>query len=169
MKFSTRALTRGGIISALYIVLTFVTLPIASGSIQFRLSEALTLLPLFFIESIPALTIGCALANLITGCALLDIVCGSLITLISAVLTYLFGKIIKNNFLKVVVGGFFPIILNAFLLPVVWYFAYGKLEIIYIFNVLSLFVSQSASIYGAGAILYLSIQKLMKTHSKLFE
>ena len=169
MRVSTRALTRGGIISALYIVLTFVTLPVASGYIQFRLSEALTLLPLFFIESIPALMIGCALANLITGCALLDIVCGSLITLISAVLTYFFGKMIKKTVLKIVVGGFFPIILNAFLLPVVWYLAYGKLEVIYIFDVLSLLVSQSVSIYGAGAILYISMQKLTKTYPKLFE
>ena len=169
MKVSVaKRLTRSGIIAALYVVTTFAVLPVASGAIQFRPSEALTLLPLFFIESVPALFVGCLIANLISGCALLDVVFGSLITLISALMTYLVGRIIKNGVLKIAVGGLFPILLNAFLLPVIWYFAYGQLEYVYIINVLTLFISQTVSIYLLGSVLYLGMKKLIKTYPELF-
>ena len=54
MNRSTRALARAGVLAALYVVLTLAVFPIASGAIQFRLSEALTLLPLLFPEAVPA-------------------------------------------------------------------------------------------------------------------
>ncbi len=167
-KTIAKRLTRSGIIASLYVVTTFAVLPIASGFVQFRPSEALALLPLFFIESVPALFVGCLVANLISGCALLDIVFGSLITLVSALLTYLVGRLIKNNALKIILGGFFPIVLNAFLLPVIWYFVYGKLELMYIINVLSLLVSQSLSIYLLGSLLFFGIKKASKTYPELF-
>ena len=61
----------------------------ASGVIQFRLSEILTVMPLFYKEAIPGLWVGCVLANLLTGCALWDIVFGSVATLLGALGTYL--------------------------------------------------------------------------------
>ena len=84
----------GGVIAALYVVLTMVAaaFSLASGAIQVRLSEALTILPVFTSAAIPGLTVGCVLANLITGCALWDVVFGSLATLIGAVGTYLLKK-----------------------------------------------------------------------------
>ena len=76
----------GGVIAALYVVLTIVAnaLGLASGAIQVRFSEALTILPVFTATAVPGLTVGCLLANLITGCALWDVVFGSLATLIGA-------------------------------------------------------------------------------------
>ena len=85
--FTTKKIARAGIIASLYIATSFVTAPIASGAIQIRLSEALTLLALIFPETVPALFVGCGLTNLITGCAPYDIIFGSLITLFASVLT----------------------------------------------------------------------------------
>ena len=158
-KLSTKKIAKAGIIAALYVVLSLITFPIASGSIQFRLSEGLTLLPLIMIESIPALFIGCFLSNLITGCMLLDVIFGSLITLLASALTYLVGKMIKNKWIKYLLGGIFPVILNAFLLPVIWYFCYGKLEYLYILQVAFLLVSQSVSVYAFGVPTCLIIEK----------
>ncbi len=159
MNNTVKFIARAGLIASLYVVLVIPTITVASGMIQFRLSEALTILPLFFVEAIPALGVGCIVANLITGCSLIDIICGALITLVSAFLTWLFGKIIKNKWLRFFVGGAFPILLNAFLLPGVWYIAYGELVSLYIVNVACLLLSQSVSIYGVGALLYNGIEK----------
>ena len=150
---TTKKITRAGIISALYVVLVFPVITFASGMIQFRPSEALCVLPLFFFEAVPALAVGCMLANLITGCALLDVIGGAVITLVAGLLTYFVGKMVKSNVAKLFVGGFFPVILNALFLPLIWYFAYGELEVIYILNVLSIFLSQALSIWGLGAII----------------
>ena len=69
MTEKTLRLTRAALIAALYVILTFISqiFGLASGVIQFRLSEALTCMPLFYREAIPGLWIGCVLANLLTG------------------------------------------------------------------------------------------------------
>ena len=159
MSSATKIIVRAGLIAGLYVVLSLLTLPVASGAIQFRLSEALTVLPLFFIEAIPALFVGCMLSNLISGCMLLDVILGSLITLVSAVLTYFVGKTVKNVPLKIVIGGFFPVALNAFFLPIIWVAIYGAIEYVYMLQVVFLLISQSISIYGFGTPLYFAIKK----------
>jgi len=87
-------ITRGAIIASLYVALTFIAnaLGLASGAVQLRLSEALTILPYFTPAAIPGLFVGCALANLLTGCAPWDVVFGSIATLIGAVFTYLLRR-----------------------------------------------------------------------------
>lgn len=79
-------LTQAAMIAALYVVLTFIAnaFGLASGVIQVRLSEALTVLPVFTSAAVPGLYVGCFLANLLTGGCLLDILVGSLATLIGA-------------------------------------------------------------------------------------
>lgn len=79
-----------GIIAALYTVLTCVVgaFGFANGAIQFRLSEALCVLPFFTASAIPGLTIGCLLSNLLTGCIWQDIVFGTLATLLGALGAY---------------------------------------------------------------------------------
>ncbi|MBR2325714.1 MAG: QueT transporter family protein [Clostridia bacterium] len=80
-------LTRGGIVAALYVALTYLSFlfGLSSGAIQLRLSEMLTVLPAFLPESIPGLYIGCLIANLLTGGSIYDILLGSLATLIGAI------------------------------------------------------------------------------------
>ena len=84
---TTRSLCMSAIIAALYAVLTLVLAPISYGNLQCRVSEAMTLLPLIMPASIPGLFIGCVIANLYTG-SVLDIIFGSLATLLAAVGTY---------------------------------------------------------------------------------
>ena len=165
MQNTTKIIVRAGLIAGLYVVLSLLTLPIASGAIQFRLSEALTILPLFFIEAIPALFVGCMLSNLITGCMVLDIFLGSVITLVAALFTFFTGKLIKNTVFKIIIGGFFPVVLNAFLLPVLWIIIYGAIEYVYLLQVLFLLISQSTSIYGVGTALYFAVKNISKIHN----
>ncbi len=107
-------------IAALYVVLTFVAnaLGLANGAVQIRFSEALTILPFFTAAAIPGLTIGCLLSNILTGCALLDIIFGSLATLIGAVFTYLLRR-------SKWMAPFPPIVANTLIVPFVLLEAYG--------------------------------------------
>ena len=79
---------QAAVIAALYVVLTYVFSAFASGVIQVRVSEALTILPAFTPAAIPGLVIGCLLSNTLTGCVLLDIIFGSVATLIGALGSY---------------------------------------------------------------------------------
>ena len=75
----------GAAIAAVYTVLTMVFAPISFGPVQFRISEILCVLPFFTPAAVPGLFVGCFLSNLLCGAAGLDIVFGSLATLIGAV------------------------------------------------------------------------------------
>ena len=119
-KIDVKTLTIGGAIAALYVVLTLVAnaFGLASGAIQVRLSEALTILPCFTAAAVPGLTVGCILANIITGCALWDVVFGSLATLIGAAGTYLLRK-------KPLLAWIPPVLSNAIIVPIVLQRVYG--------------------------------------------
>ena len=117
---STQYLTYGGIIAALYVILTMIAnaVGLASGAIQVRLSEALCLLPCLTPAAVPGLFIGCVLANLITGCAPWDVVFGSLATLIGAVGT----RLMRN---KPGLSWIPPVLSNAIIVPFVLMWVYG--------------------------------------------
>ena len=116
----THFITHAALIAALYVVLTYVAnaLGLASGAIQVRFSEALTILPFFTPAAIPGLFIGCILSNLLTGCALWDIVFGSIATLLGAIGTRLLRK---NKWLTPLP----PIIANTLIVPFVLAYVYG--------------------------------------------
>jgi uncharacterized membrane protein len=80
-------ITRGAVIAAIYAVITLVFQPISFGAVQFRVSEALTLLPVLWVEAIPGLFIGCLIANIFGGFGLWDIFLGSTATLVAAVIS----------------------------------------------------------------------------------
>ena len=123
MNKTTRYLTQGAIIAALYVVMTFIAnaLGLANGVIQVRFSEALTILPFFTPAGIPGLTIGCLLSNILTGCSIFDIIFGTLATFIVAVFTYLLRK---HKFLAPVP----PIVANVLIIPPVLKIAYGAAD-----------------------------------------
>lgn len=77
----TNRLVRGAVIAALYAMLTL-TLP-AYGALQFRLSEIMTLLAYFDAFYIIPLTIGCAIANLASPFGIVDVIFGSLASLLA--------------------------------------------------------------------------------------
>ena len=87
-KINAICMAYGAMIAALYVVLTMPFASFAFGVVQFRFAEALTILPYFTPAAIPGLTIGCLLANLLAGAPLMDVIFGSLATLIGALLSY---------------------------------------------------------------------------------
>lgn len=82
--------TESAIIAALYVTLTWVSniVGLSYGSIQFRISEVLTILPVFTPAAIPGLTVGCIIANFNSPYGLLDVALGSLATLVASTLCY---------------------------------------------------------------------------------
>ena len=89
-----RMIAVGGIIAALYVLLTLLSMSVglASGMIQVRLSEMLCILPMFTVSSVPGLFCGCIVSNLIGGMGVFDVLLGSLATLLGAVGTRLLRK-----------------------------------------------------------------------------
>ena len=111
---------QAAMIAALYVVLTYAinAFNLASGAIQVRVSEALTILPFFTPAAIPGLVIGCFIANLSTGVVILDVIFGTLATLLGALGTY---ALRKYKWLAPLP----PIISNTIIVPWVLRFAYG--------------------------------------------
>ncbi len=92
MKITTRFLVQSALIAAIYAALTLLLQPISFGILQFRVSEALTILPALMPAAIPGLFVGCLLSNILGGFGWMDIVFGSLTTLTAALLTWKIGK-----------------------------------------------------------------------------
>ena len=116
----TLLLVQAAMIAALYVVLTYIAnaMGLASSAIQIRFSEALTILPYFTPAAIPGLFVGCFLSNILTGCAIPDIIFGSIATLIGALLT---RRLRKCKWLAPVP----PILANTLIVPFVLLYAYG--------------------------------------------
>lgn len=112
-------ITQAAMIAALYVVLTiFVSaFNLASGAIQVRISEALTVLPAFTPAAIPGLFIGCLVSNIATGCLPPDIILGSLATLLGAYGTYLLRRFKWAVPIP-------PILANALIIPFVLAYVY---------------------------------------------
>lgn len=113
-------IVQAAMIAAIYVVLTYFisAFNLASGAIQVRVSEALTILPYFTPAGIPGVFIGCLLANLLTGAPVYDVVFGSLATLLGAIGTYLLRK---HKFLCTLP----PVVANMLIIPFVLRYAYG--------------------------------------------
>lgn len=105
-------------IAAIYVVLTVVFAPISFGEVQIRFAEALTILPYFTPAAIPGLFIGCIIGNFLGGAIPVDIICGSLATLIGALVSY---KLRKTKYLVPIP----PILANTIVVPFVLYYGYG--------------------------------------------
>lgn len=86
---AVRYIAEAGIIAALYVALTYVAglMGLAYGPVQFRISEVLTLLPVFTPAAVPGLVIGCAISNIASTVGIIDVVFGTLATLLAAICT----------------------------------------------------------------------------------
>ena len=162
-KFSTAKICRAGIIASVYFILTYFFQAISFGPIQVRVAEALTILPLFFIESVPALFIGCAIANFFSGFLAFDLTIGTGATLVASILTYFIGKMIKLKVLRFILGVLPPILINAFAIPLVIWFS-GGLEYTYLVQVLIIGLGQILAIIPLGGLLYFSLYSLKESN-----
>lgn len=152
------SLVQAAMIAALYIVLTFIAnaLGLANQAIQVRFSEALTILPYFTPAAIPGLFVGCLLSNLLTGCALPDIIFGSLATVVGAFFTY---KLRKNKWLAPIP----PIAANAIVVPFVLLYAYGIQPLWFSFITVTI-----GEIISCGVLGMLLLLALSKYRGRLF-
>ena len=149
----TQHIVEAGVTAALYVVLTMVStaLGISSGAIQLRLSEALCVLPAFTPAAIPGLAIGCALANLLSGCIVWDVIFGALATLIGALGTYILRKHKLFSLLP-------PVISNSLVIPLVLAYGYSTGEALW-FLVLTV---AAGEIVSAGVLGWLTRTALEK-------
>ncbi|KXS48629.1 Uncharacterized membrane protein [Halanaerobium congolense] len=144
----TQKIARGAAITALYVVITYFLAPISFGPIQFRAAEALTVLPIIFPEAVPALFLGVMLANVIGGLGMVDIVGGSLVTLLAAYVTYKN----KDNFFAYLS----PILFNAFLISIYLHLLF---DLPYWLNVIQIGLSEAAVVLILGVPLIKYLKK----------
>lgn len=153
-----RYLTKASLIAAIYIVLVIIQIlpvPFASltfGPIQFRLAEGLTLLPLVEAAAVPGLFVGCLLANLLlapySGFGLLDIIGGSLVTLLAAYLT--------SKAKTKITGMIPPVALNGLIVSI-WVSYFTKVP--YIYTVLGIGGGELASVLIFGNVILYVYEK----------
>lgn len=119
MRVKTEKIVIIAVVAALYAALTLALSPISFGPIQFRVSEVMTLLPLFGKGYIISLTIGCFLANIFGPVGIIDVIFGTLATLISAYLVYITGKFMKDKKMCVLIASLWPAIINAIIIGII--------------------------------------------------
>lgn len=149
-----RFLTQGAVVAAAYVVLTWVSsfCGLAGGAIQFRLSEALCVLPAMLPAAIPGLFIGCLLSNLLTGAILLDVLCGAFATLLGAVGAYLLRR--YPLFIPIP-----TVVANVLAVPPILKYAYGISYAFGSYSALPFFmltvgIGEVACAYILGLMLY---------------
>ncbi len=144
-------LIQAAMIAAIYVVLVLIFQPISISYIQIRIAEALTILPFFSPAAIPGVTIGCLLGNLLSGCDVLDIVFGSLATLIGVLGSY---GLRKHKFLIPIP----PILANTIIVPWVLRFAYSEAMSIP-FMMLTVGIGEILSCGVLGLVLLFSLSR----------
>ncbi len=155
MKNSTKIkkITVSAVIASLYIVLTIMSnaLGLSNGVIQIRFSEILTVLPILSPSAIGGLFFGCFISNILSGAPLVDVVFGSLATLIGALGTYIF----KNKKLLPLLS---PVLSNSLIVPFILIYAYSlKGSYFYFFSTVA--IGEIISCMILGTILLKTLKK----------
>ena len=151
----TTFITQGAVIAAIYVVLVFVFDYWSFGPIQFRVAEALTILPVFTPAAVPGLFIGCLIANITGGAVIWDIVFGSLATLIGAVGTYMLRKHPWAAPLP-------PILANTVIVPFVLKYEYGTEGMLWYF-MLTVGLGEVIVCGVLGSLLRVALKKYRNT------
>ena len=151
-RISVRSLCLSAVIAALYAALTLSFQAISFGAVQFRVSEAMTLLPVLFPEAVPGLAVGCLISNLFNpmGATVYDVVFGMLATLLAAVLT---RKIRGSVWLRALP----PVLCNAVIIGLVLTYGYG-IDLLWM-NMLTVGVGQAVVCYVLGVPLVRVLEK----------
>ena len=158
----TRFLIQAALIAALYVVLTVFFAPLSFGGQQLRISEALTVLPAIMPAAIPGLFLGCILSNTFSFMGLVDMVFGSLATLLSAVMTFYIARALKDRsiVLRLALIPLPPVIINTFIIgAILWLVA----SIPFPVAAVGVFVGQVGACYFIGCPLYIIIKNFEKS------
>lgn len=168
MKIKVRYITQAAVIGAAYLVFTLPFAQIAfGGPIQFRLAEALTVLAALTPAAIPGLFVGCLLANIFNpqSLGLIDIIFGSLATLLAAWLTWHLHKVFltqSKNIFRTIIVLFPSVIINALVVGFYLPFLLPGQEIgllLILGFMLSIFISQAIVVYVIGLPFYFALLK----------
>jgi len=156
-KKHTRRLCETALIAAIYVILTFVSAAfgLSSGAIQLRFSEALCVLAIFTPAAVPGVALGCFTANLLTGCALWDIVFGTLASLIG-----MLGCRAMKKFPYLAPAPY--ALANMIVIPFVVKLVYGAPDALY-FIFLTVGIGEIISVFAVGIPLYLVLKKHSNT------
>ena len=163
------------LIAALYTVLCF-TVPFFSfGPVQFRLSEALDVLPLFYPPAVGGLTLGCFVSNLVgflTGInpvGLIDSAVGTAATLIAAAATLFIGKKLRGMWPRLVFGLVPPVVFNALIVGAeLTVLFYGGEAGWFLPNMLWVGLGQLVVCYGLGLPLGLALGR-NENYKRIFD
>ena len=147
---------QAAMIAAIYVVLVTIFNYWSFGPIQFRIAEALTILPFFTPAAIPGLFVGCLLANILGGAIPADVIFGSIATLIGAFFTWKLRE--KSPYLAPVP----PIIANILIVPFVLRYGYG-VALPIPFMMCTVGIGEIISCAVLGMVLYFSLKKYAKT------
>ena len=164
--WNTRTLTQISLIGALYTVLTLVSGPLAfgtpAGTVQFRISEALTLLPLFTPIGIWGVTFGCFLSNLVgffmgtNLLGLIDAPLGTIATLAAAWLTYWIGQTAIRPASKYLLGAVPPVLINGLIVGMELTMVF---KTPFVLNALSVAIGEAAVCYTLGVLLCIILRR----------
>ncbi|MEG0978524.1 MAG: QueT transporter family protein [Oscillospiraceae bacterium] len=152
----TYFIVQSGIIAALYAGLTYLSglLMLSYGAVQFRFSEALTILPIFTPAAIPGLAIGCFLGNLGSPFGIVDIVCGTLATLLAA----LCSRAVRNVKIKgfPVLAPLMPVVFNALIIgaEIASFSAKGTRWTVFLISALEVGLGEIVVCYIFGFLLF---------------
>ena len=125
MALSTRRLVKCAILAALYCALTIACAPISYGLVQFRISEVFCILPFFTPWTVWGLYVGCMLSNLFTSAnILLDVIFGSLATLLAGLCTAYFGRTYRRrgvfSWHSRILACLMPVLFNGLIIGAIW-------------------------------------------------
>ncbi len=156
---STIYIVQAALIAAIYAAVTYFIAPLSFGTQQFRVSEALTVLPILTPAAIPGLAIGCLIANLSSPYGAADIICGTLATLIAAILTRLTRKITLKN--QPLLSMIFPVILNGLIIgfELSFFMPEGLSFLSFVTLGASVALSEAVVCYGLGLPLLAGLRK----------
>ena len=147
-----RFIAQAAMIAAIYVVLTLLGASFSYGEVQVRISEALTILPVFTPAAVPGVFLGCLISNILGGCILPDIILGSLATLIGAVFTWMLRN--KSKYLAPLP----PIIANMIVVPFVLKYGY-MVPLPIPFMMLTVGIGEVISCGVLGLILYAALNR----------
>lgn len=176
MRRGAAYVAQAGVVAAVYAALTLVVLQLPGafgwGLVQFRPSEAVTVVAALTPAGVAGLTLGCAVANAfnltVTPLAWLDVVLGSAATLAGALWTWRFrkrtalalaGPVLSN---ALIVPAYLPAMLagaGLYRIPLLGWDLEGAWLTMYAFGVVAIGVSEAVVVYALGWPLLVAMRR----------
>ena len=154
-----RYIAQAAMVASAYAALTLALAPISFSEKQFRISEALTILPAFVPAAVPGLFVGCVISNLVSPIGLPDLVFGSLATLAAAFLTRRLASLASgaHPVLRAFIAATPPVAVNVIVIGAMLVFIF---DVPFGVALIGVLVGQAVVCYGLGVPLYLLLVKL---------